>query len=226
MRTRLHHRIFTQSRVLSLAYVSILAALILGCAKPAPPGSMQAKYRLSDAEAEAWERLYIREADSIATLVWGLIGRAEYDKAMLSVKRFADANLEGDFNQRINRLWGPLNEVDASPFTAEPQIGLGPGETVGFDTWGELLGSGFQRATLSEDSITVYFVLNGYWKTDSLPVYAAVACGDFGEEEVQWRPMAHLYFSVDRTDASNPVLAPTVDAFLEHLRRIPAPTDR
>lgn len=184
---------------------------------------MRAKYDLSDQDAAAWERYYVREADSIVTLLWGQIGRGEFDAAMLSIQRFADPRLARDFRQRLDNLWSRTIGMPAENFTVEPQIGLGHSRTVGFTNWGELLSGGFKHAVLTNDSLSAYFVFRGYWQTDSIPVYVAAGCGDFGETEVQWRPFAHLIFSVDRSEETirekgQPVICRSIEEFIERLR--------
>jgi hypothetical protein len=206
-----------------LSALVVLGFLLLKCGESATPGSMGAKYDLSDKDALAWERYYVREADSIATLVWGQIGRGQFDAALLSITRFADPALKKDYEQRIEGLWSHLIGTSAENFTVEPQIGLGHGRPVGFRTWGELLSGGFQHGVLSQDSVSVYFVFKGYWQTDSLPVYAAIGCGDFGDEQVQWRPFSHITFSVDRSEEAvqekgHAVISRSIEEFLHRLR--------
>jgi hypothetical protein len=180
--------------------VAATALLLAHCGEPSPSQVLRERYQLTDAEAEAWNRLYVVEAEVAATALWGLIGRGEFDSAMLVVERYGDERMESGFRNRIERVWAPVVNWPAAGFLNEPQIGLGDGQTVGFSTWGELLSGGFQRAVLCDDSITVFFVFKGYWQAESMPVYAAAACGDFGTESPQWRPFAHVVFSADASE--------------------------
>lgn len=198
--------------------------LVTACNLQQTPQTPQERYQLTDEEAAAWSRLHIDEADSAAAALWGHIGRGEYDKAMLLVDRYGDKHMSQNFEDRIQNVWAPIIMWPAAGFSAEPQIGLGKSETVGFRTWGELLSSGFQRAAISNDSITVYFVLKGYWQTETVPIYAAVACGIFGQESPQWRPFAHLVFSADASQETinstgQAYFAQNLDEFLEFLKR-------
>lgn len=207
------------------ALVCLLSLGILwSCGQGRSPQSPKSRYHLSDAEAAAWDKFYVADAESVATALWGHIGREEYDQAMLLVDRYGDKRMSRNFEDRIQKVWAPIIEWPAADFTKEPQIGLGQSETVGFRTWGELLTGGFQRVVLADDSITVFFVLKGYWQTGTVPVYAAVACGDFGEDQPQWRPFAHLIFSADASDevvksTGQAYFAQNLDDFIAFLRK-------
>jgi hypothetical protein len=200
-----------------------LAALVLGACTGSSDSPRQ-KYHLSREEAKAWERLHVAEAESAAVALWGYIGRGEFDKAMLMVERYDDPRMTQTFRRRIEDLWKPIVDLSAANFTAEQQIGLGPGEPVGFTTFGDLLSGGFQRAVICSDSITAYFVFNGHWQTSSIPVYAAVACGIFDiNGSRQWRPFAHLVFSTDSSDEmikarGQAFFAEDLDQFVAFLR--------
>jgi hypothetical protein len=199
--------------------------LTVGCGKP--PSRIEAlreQYQLTDEEAARWGRLHVEEAESSAVALWSHIGRGEFDAAMLMIKRFGDPQLEELFSQRISGLWSKMITMPAAEFLKEPQLKiLGEGTTVGFETWGELFTGGFQRAVLSDDSITAYFVLKGYWQAVSMPVYAAIAFGDFGTEEPQWRPFAYMVFSLDASEDTRKATGKTqfrrdLDQFLTYLR--------
>jgi hypothetical protein len=207
--------------LLSLAITLWLA----GCGgPPSRMESLKRQYQLTDAEAARWDRLYVDDAESLAVALWSHVGHGEFDAAMLMIKRFGVPQLEEMFSQRISGLWAKMIKMQAAEFLKEPQLKiLGDGNTVGFETWGQLFAGGFQRAVLSEDSITVYFVFKGYWQTQSMPVYAAVLCGDFGTEEPQWRPFAHMLFSMDASEETIKATGKTqfrrdLDQFLEYLR--------
>lgn len=212
-------------RACAVAATGVLCLIFLAaCNLQQSPQTPQARYHLTDAEAAAWDRLYVAEAESAAAAVWGHIGRGEYDQAMLLIDRYGDKHLSGNFENRIQNVWAPIIMWPAAEFSSEPQIGLGKSETIGFRTWGELLSSGFQRAVLADDSITVYFVLKGYWRTETVPIYAAVGCGIFYEESPQWRPFAHFFFSADNSDETVKAMgqayfARDLDDFLAHLRK-------
>jgi len=197
---------------------------VVACNLQSTPQTVQERYQLSDAEAEAWTRLHVDEADSAAAALWGHIGRQEYDQAKLLVDRYGDARMSKNFEGRIQNVWAPIIQWPAADFSTEPQIALGKSQTIGFRTWGELLSSGFQRAVLAEDSITVFFVLKGYWQTETIPIYAAVSCGDFGTETAQWRPFAHIIFSADASEATvnstgQAYFAQNLDDFLAFLKK-------
>ncbi len=200
------------------------AILLSGCGKSTPMQVLQNRYKLSDAEAAQWGRLHVDEAESLSVRIWGHIGRGEFDQARLMIKRFDDYHLDAVFDNRIKELWANVITRPAAEFLKEPQLQLlGEGKTVGFTTWGELLSSGFERAVLANDSITVYFVFKGYWQAHAMPVYAAVACGDFGTEEPQWRPLAHLVFSLDAAEETVKTFgkaqyARNIDEFVTYLR--------
>ena len=204
--------------------VLLIVTLISGaCTQDNQSRTLRDKYQLTEEEAAKWERLYVAEAESLALAVWGHIGRREYDQAMLLVDRFGDQRMSKNFESRIQNVWAPVIDWPAADFTKEPQIGLGEGKTVGFRTWGELLSGAFQRAVLCEDSITVFFVFSGHWETETMPIYAAVACGDFGTETPQWRPFAHLVFSADAskeaiTSMGQAYFARDLDEFLAFLK--------
>ncbi len=182
----------------------ILAAgvYISSCGKPETRiDALRNQYQLTDVEAAKWGRLHVEEAESVAVALWYHVGHGDFDAVTLLVQRYGVANMDSLFTKRITDLWSRMVTLPAAGFLKEPQLQvLGEGNTVGFVTWGDLFSGGFQRAVLSDDSITVYFVFKGYWQTTSMPVYAAVACGDFGTEEPQWRPFAHLIFSMDASD--------------------------
>ena len=197
----------------SLARFTVLLIVALigaACSQDNQSRTLRDRYQLTEEEAAQWQRLYVTDAESLATAVWGHIGRREFDQAMLLVDRFGDERMSQNFETRIQDVWAPVIDWPAADFTKEPQIGLGEGKTVGFRTWGELLTGGFQRAVLCDDSITVFFVFNGYWETETMPVYAAVACGDFGSDTPQWRPFTHLVFSAD---ASKETISSTGQAY-------------
>jgi hypothetical protein len=206
-------------RTLLLAMTTVVLGVCTGT-----PNSPRQKYQLSSEEAEAWERLHVAEAESAAVALWGHIGRGEFDEAMLLVERFDDERMTLNFRRRIDNLWRPIIDLSAANFTAEHQIGLGPGEPVGFTTFGDLLTGGFQRAVICTDSITAYFVFNGHWQTNTIPVYAAVACGIFEVEKTrQWRPFAHLVFSTDSSEEmvkarGQAFFAEDIDQFMAFLR--------
>ena len=198
-------------RVMSGVLACLLTIIFLGaCSQDQSPQTVRERYQLTDAEAAAWDRLYVADAESVATALWGHIGREEYDQAMFLVDRYGDERMSRNFEERIRYVWAPVIQWPAADFPKEPQIGLGEAKTVGFRTWGDLLSSGFQRAVLAEDSITVFFVLNGHWETETIPIYAAVACGDFGTESPHWRPFVHIIFS---TDASEEAIRSTGQAY-------------
>ncbi len=179
----------------------LLTMIIFGaCSQEQSPKTVRERYQLTDGEAAAWERLYVADAESAAVALWGHIGLGEFDQAMFLVDRYGDKRMSQNFEERMRRVWAPVLQWPAATFSQEPQIGLGEAKTVGFRTWGELLSGGFQRAVLAEDSITVFFVLKGYWETETIPIYAAVACGDFGAESPQWRPFVHIVFSADASE--------------------------
>jgi hypothetical protein len=188
-------------RMAAGASTALMAALLLtACGQDQSSHDFRDRYQLTGEEAAAWERLYVAEAESVAAALWGHIGHGEYDQAMFLVDRYGDERLSRNFETRIQNVWAPVIQWPAADFTKEPQIGLGAAQTIGFRTWGELLSGGFQRVVLADDSITVFFVLKGHWKTETIPVYAAVACGDFGEQTPQWRPFAHIVFSADASE--------------------------
>ncbi len=207
----------------TLTYLAIL--VVLGsCGQNQSPATPQDRYQLSAADAAAWDKLYVADAESVATALWGHIGRGEFDQAMLLVDRYGDKRMSSMFENRISTVWAPIIQWPAADFTKEPQIALGQSQTIGFRTWGELLTGGFQRAVLAEDSITVFFVFKGYWKTETVPVYAAVACGDFGKDMPQWRPFAHLVFSADASEevvksTGQAYFAQNLDDFLAYLKK-------
>lgn len=208
--------------VLRFAVALAILVLVVHCSDKSPQ-TMQEKYGLSDQEALLWDQLYVDEAETTATVFWGLLGRGEFEQARLMIERFDDARMLKLFEDRIEGLWSKVYRWPAAGFTEEPQLALGPSETVGFRTWGELWSGGFQRAVLCNDSITVYFVFNGYWKTDSIPLYAAVACGDFGKESPQWRPFPITVFSIDASESTtkvydDPIRCRTLDEFCAFLR--------
>ena len=202
----------------------LLVVFVVQCAQePEPKSGLQERYLLSDAEAKAWDTHWVDEAESVSTLFWGHVGKGEFDQAMLMIERYDDAKMKNIFRGRLSTLWQSVYSLPAASFTEEPQVGLGPSETVGFETWGELLSGGFQRAVLCDDSITVYFVFKGYWQTKTQPFYAAVGCGDFGTESPNWRPLPSLVFSVDDTEQTisklgEPQVYITLDGFLLYLR--------
>jgi len=206
---------------------------VAGCG--GPPSRMETlkkQYQLTDEETARWNRLHVEDAESLAVALWSHIGHGEFDAAMLLIKRFGVPHLEEMFSKRISDLWTQMIEMRAAEFLKEPQLKiLGDGNTVGFETWGQLFTGGFQRAVLSDDSITVYFVFKGYWQAQSMPIYAAVMCGDFGTEEPLWRPFAHILFSLDASEETIKATGKTqfrrdLDQFLEYLRtrRIGEPT--
>ena len=63
---------------------------VASCNLQQAPKTPQERYQMTDAEAAAWNRLHIEEAESAATALWGHIGRGEYDQAMLLVDRYGD----------------------------------------------------------------------------------------------------------------------------------------
>jgi hypothetical protein len=178
------------------------AVTIIGCAKqPGALDSLQKRYQLTDEETARWNRLRVDQAESLSVALWSHVGRGEFDSVMSLVNRFAEPNLDTLFARRISGLWSKIVTMPAAEFLKEPQLQLvGEGKTVGFETWGDLFSSGFQRAILSYDSITVYFVFKGYWQAHAMPIYAAVSCGDFGTEEPLWRPFANIIFSLDASE--------------------------
>lgn len=188
--------------LLPLAISLAVVVWTAGCAKPPTRiDQLQEKYQLSDQEAAQWGRLHVDEAESAAVALWTHVGRGEFDAVTLLVKRYGVSNMDSLFARRITGLWSQLINMPAAEFIKEPQFQLlGEGKPVGFATWGELFSGGFQRAILSDDSITVYFVFEGYWQTHAMPVYAAVLCGDFGTAEPEWRPFAHIVFSMDASE--------------------------
>ena len=184
--------------IISVLALALLAGLFVSCGTSAP-STPQERYGLTDEEVAAWDRLYVVEAESLLVELWSHIGKGEFDQAMLMVTRFDDRRMKQVFQDRVDNLWNVMINWPADQLLKEPQIGLGEGQTVGFNTWGELWQGGFQRAVIADDSITVYFVFKGYWQTERVPVYAAVSCGDFGEEQIQWQPFAHMVFSLDES---------------------------
>lgn len=208
-----------------LAAILLLLVVIISCSTESePPQTMQEKYQLSDDEAWLWDQLYVAEAETTATVFWSLLGQGRFDEAMLMIERFDDPRMTRIFKDKMENLWSVAHRWPADDLTEEPPFELGTSETVGFRTWGELWQSGFQRAVLCEDSITVYFVFNGYWQTDSSPLYAAVCCGDFGEQSPQWRPFPITVFSIDESEPTKkvygmPVRCQTLDQFCDFLRK-------
>ncbi len=207
-----------------MATILLLLVVVAHCSiESERPQTMQEKYQLSDDEAWLWEQLYVADAETTATVFWNLIGRGRFDEAMLMIKRFDDRRMTRIFEDKVENLWSVAYRWPADDLTEEPPFELGKSETVGFRTWGELWRGGFQRAVLCEDSITVYFVFNGYWQTDSIPLYAAVCCGDFGERSPQWRPFPITVFSIDESEPTEkvygmPVRCRTLDEFCQFLR--------
>jgi hypothetical protein len=210
------------NRLLRTLLLAIVAFVLIVCTGSSD--SPRERYHLSSEEADAWDRLNIAEAESASVALWGLIGRGEFEQAILMVERYDDRRMKQNFQRRIDKLWKPLVGLSAANFTAEQQIGLGAGEPIGFTTFGELLSGGFQRAVICTDSITVYFVLKGHWKTETMPVYAAVACGVFEVQGMrQWRPFAHLIFSADASKEmvkarGQSFFAQDLDQFMAFLR--------
>jgi hypothetical protein len=204
--------------------ITALVLVIVQCGKESiPEQTLQEKYGLSDQEARLWDSLWVDEADSVATLFWGLVGQGEFEQAALMVQRYDDERMKNVFENRLQNLWQVCYRWPAAGFTEEPQIDLGPSKTVGFRTWGELLSGGFQRAVLASDSITVYFVFEGYWQTENMPLYAAVCCGDFGKDLPNWRPFPNLVFSVDNSEATKlalgePQISTSLDGFILYLK--------
>ena len=210
------------SCLILLGIAATLAAI--GCGKPNRLDALKEQYQLTGEDAALWGKLHVEDAESLAVALWSHIGRGEFDAAMLMIKRFGDPQLEEMFSQRVSGFWAQMITMPAAEFLKEPQLKiLGEGKTVGFETWGDLFSGGFQRAVLSDDSITVYFVFKGYWQALSMPVYAAVACGDFGTDEPQWRPFAHIIFSMDASEETIKATGKTqfrrdLDQFLAYLR--------
>lgn len=215
--------LFRQTIVV-LLFVIFAMLLSFQCSADRPSSALQRKYKLSDKEWADWKRFHVDDADSVVTRFWGLLGEGDFDGALDMVKDIADGRMAQVFRNRVEKLWLPVVNWPAAPMTEENQIALGKSETIGFRTWGQLWSGGFQRAVFCGDSITAYFVFSGYWQTDSIPLYAAVMCGDFGVEVPQWQPFPNIIFSIDSSEEAikafgAPQRTRTLDEFLAYLRR-------
>ena len=193
------------------------------CGSPGKQPSPEEDYHLTPAEREAWRWNDVAQADSVAKQFWGLLGKGSFDSAMAMVDSYQDPYMTQIFRDRIEKLWLPVVNWPAASLTEEPAIGLGKSKTIGFRTWAQLWSGGFQRAVLCDDSITAFFVFKGFWQTDSIPLYAAVACGNFATAAPQWRPFPYVVFSLDAAEETIKTLgAPqrnrSLDEFVDYLR--------